>query len=156
MQAPRLSPEELEIGFRGAKVLTGNDYEFGMMADKLGISEEQLRRRVPVTVMTRGEAGALITVGDEEYEIPAAKPERLVDPTGAGDAFRAGFVKGMLRGFSWPVVGRMGALAAVYALEHGGTQQHRYTVAEFVSRYRENFGDSDEIDTLVHESRITV
>lgn len=156
MQAPRLTPEELEIGFRGAKVLTGNDYEFGMMADKLGITEAQLRRRVPVTVMTRGEAGALITTGDEEYEIPAARPQRVADPTGAGDAFRAGFVKGMLRGLSWPVVGRMGALAAVYALEHNGTQQHRYTVADFVSRYRENFGDSAEIETLLDESSVTV
>ncbi len=72
MQAPRMTGEELEAGCKGAKVLIGNDYEFGMMAEKLGISEAELRRRVPVTVMTRGSAGALITAGDEEHDIPAA------------------------------------------------------------------------------------
>jgi adenosine kinase len=151
-----MTGEELEAGFTGAKVLTGNDYEFGMMAEKLGISESQLRRRVPITVMTRGEAGALLTVEGEEYDIPAAKPLRVVDPTGAGDAFRAGLVKGMVRGFSWPVVGRMAALSAVYAIEQAGTQQHSYTIAEFVERYRENYGTSDEVESLLHEARVTV
>lgn len=156
MQAPRMTAAELETGFKGAQVLTGNDYEFGMMAEKLGITETELRRRVPVTVMTKGEAGALITVDGEEYEVPAAKPEHVVDPTGAGDAFRAGFVKGMTRGFSWPVVGRMAALCAVYAIEHAGTQQHSYTINEFVERYRVNFGASEEIDSLLDEVRVTV
>ncbi len=155
MQAPRMTAAELEAGFRGAQVLTGNDYEFSMMAEKLGISEAQLRRRVPVTVMTRGEAGALITVGDEEYEIPSAKPRAVVDPTGAGDAFRAGFVKGLTHGFSWPVAGRLGALTAVYALEQSGTQQHAYTVREFVERYRENFGTSDEVESLLDAAQVT-
>ncbi len=156
MQAPRMNGAELEAGFKGAKILTGNDYEFGMMAEKIGVSEAELRRRVPVTVMTRGEAGALITVGDDEYEIPSARPRQVVDPTGAGDAFRAGFVKGLARGFSWPVVGRLGALTAVYALEHAGTQQHSYTLQEFVERYRENFGASPEVDSLLDEAKITV
>ncbi len=149
MQAPRMTAEELDAGFQGAKVLTGNDYEFGMMAEKLGISEDDLRRRVPVTVMTRGEAGSLITVEGESFEIPPAKPEKVVDPTGAGDAYRAGFMKGMTRGFSWPVVGRLAALSAVYAIEHPGTQQHSYTMPEFVARYRENFGPSEEVDSLL-------
>ncbi len=151
MQAPRMTGEELEAGFQGAKILTGNDYEFGMMAEKLGITEPELRRRVPITVMTRGEAGALITVEGQEYEIPPASPTALVDPTGAGDAFRAGFVKGMARGFSWPVVGRLGALTGVYAIEHAGTQHHYYTIREFVDRYRANFGASDEVDSLLSD-----
>ncbi|HEX6289264.1 MAG TPA: carbohydrate kinase family protein [Herpetosiphonaceae bacterium] len=155
MQAPRMTAEELEAGFRGAKILTGNDYEFGMMAEKLRITEEQLRRCVPITIMTRGEAGALLTVEGEEFEIPAARARQVVDPTGAGDAFRAGFVKGMVRGFSWPVVGRMAALSAVYAIEHAGTQQHSYTIAEFVERYRENFGSSEEVESLLDETPVT-
>jgi adenosine kinase len=149
MQAPRMTAEELNEGFRGARILTGNDYEFGMMAEKLGIREEELARRVPVTVMTRGEAGAIITVGDERHEIPAAKPTKVVDPTGAGDAYRSGLMVGLRRGWSWPVAGRAAALAAVYAIEHAGTQQHAYTPSEFVARYRENFGPSEEIDALV-------
>ena len=149
MQAPRMTAVELEAGFRGARVLTGNDYEFGMMAEKLGIAEDQLRRKVPITVMTKGEAGALITVDGEEYEIPPASPTAVVDPTGAGDAYRAGLVTGMARGFSWPVIGRLGALTAVYAIEQTGTQHHYYTLPEFVERYRSNFGASDEVDSLL-------
>jgi adenosine kinase len=149
MQAPRMTGVELEAGFKGAKVLTGNDYEFGMMAEKLGITEDQLRRKVPITVMTKGEAGALITVEGVDYEIPPASPTAVVDPTGAGDAYRAGLVTGMARGFSWPVIGRLGALTAVYAIEHTGTQHHYYSLPEFVERYRSNFGPSDEVDSLL-------
>jgi len=149
MQAPRMTGPELEAGFKGAKVLTGNDYEFGMMAEKLGITEAELRERVPITVVTKGEHGALITVGGQEFEIPPARPHAVVDPTGAGDAYRAGLVTGMAHGFSWPVVGRMGALTAVYAIEHAGTQHHGYALADFVERYHVNFGPSDEVDSLL-------
>jgi len=148
MQLPRLERAELEKGCRGAKVLAGNDYEFGMMAEKLGVSEAELRRLVPITVMTRGEAGALITVDDEEFEIPPARPKVVVDPTGAGDAFRAGFILGLKRGWPWPVVGRLAALTAVHAIEHPGPQQHSYTLDEFQARYRENFGSSAEVAAL--------
>ncbi len=77
--------------------------------------------------MTRGEAGALITVDKEEFDIPPAKPKEVVDPTGAGDAFRSGFILGMKKGLPWPVVGRLAALTGVYAIEHPGPQQHSYT-----------------------------
>lgn len=149
MQAPRLSPEDLDQGFRGAKILTGNDYEFGMMAEKLGITESNLRHRVPITVMTRGEAGCLITADGQEYEIPTAKPSKVVDPTGAGDAFRAGLIVGHRHGLSWPTTGRLAALTATYAIEHSGTQEHAYSLTDFLARYRENFGDSSEIEALM-------
>ena len=92
-----------------------------------GVAGAELRRMAPITVMTRGEAGALITADGEEFEIPAARPRAVVDPTGAGDAFRPGFVLGMKRGWPWPVVGRVAALTAVYAVEHRGPQRHSYT-----------------------------
>ena len=149
MQAPRLTAAELEEGFRGARVLIGNDYEFGMMAEKLGVTEDALRRRLPVTVVTRGAEGSLITADGQEYEVPPAQPSAVVDPTGAGDAFRAGFVKGMVRGLSWPATGRLAALTAVYAIEHAGTQEHAYTPGEFLDRYRANFGRSDEVEALL-------
>lgn len=148
MQLPRLERSDLEKGCRGARILAGNDYEFGMMADKLGVAEAELRRMAPITVMTRGEAGALITVDEQEFEIPSAKPREVVDPTGAGDAFRAGFVLGMKRGWPWPVVGRVAALTAVYAVEHRGPQGHSYTPDEFRDRYRDNFGAAPEIDAM--------
>ncbi len=148
MQLPRLSRDDIEKGCGGARILAGNDYEFGMMAEKLGITEAELRRRVPISVMTRGEAGSLITVGDECFEIPAAKCKKVVDPTGAGDAFRSGFVLGFKRKLPWPVVGRLASLAGVYAVEQHGPQQHAYTLQEFAARYRENFGASPEISDL--------
>ena len=92
--------------------------------------------------MTKGEAGALITVGTDEFEIPPAKPKEVVDPTGAGDAFRAGFILGLKQNLPWPVVGRLAALTAVYAIEQKGPQQHAYTLDQFVARYRENFGSA--------------
>ncbi len=148
MQLPRLERADLEKGCRGARIVAGNDYEFGMMADKLGVAETDLRRMAPITVMTRGEAGAVITVDGQEFEIPPAKPREVVDPTGAGDAFRAGFVLGMKRGWPWPVVGRVAALTAVYAVEHRGPQGHSYTPDEFRDRYRDNFGPAPEIDAM--------
>ncbi|CEF48434.1 unnamed protein product [uncultured bacterium] len=149
MQLPRMDKAELEVGCKGAKILAGNDYEFGMMADKMGIAEADLRRRTPITVMTKGEAGALITVDGQEYDIPPARPEKVVDPTGAGDAFRSGFVLGMSKGFSWPTVGRLAALTAVYAIEQPGPQEHSYTIEQFVARYKENYGDSREVEGLL-------
>ncbi len=148
MQAPRMTADELNAGFRGARMLTGNDYEFSMMADKLGISEHDLRRRVPVTVMTRGEAGALITVEGTEYDIPPARPTEVKDPTGAGDAFRSGLITGYSLGLPWDVTGRIAALTAVYAIEHAGTQEHSYTIDQFRARYRENYGDTPELAKL--------
>jgi len=152
MQLPRLSREDLEQGCRGARILAGNDYEFGMLAEKMGITEAELQRTVPITVMTRGEAGSVITVGDERYEIPAAKCSKVVDPTGAGDAFRSGFVLGYKRKLPWPVVGRLASLTGVYAVEQHGPQQHAYTLQEFAARYRENFGSSSEIDEIVRRA----
>ncbi len=155
MQAPRMNADELRAGFSGAKVLTGNDYEFGMMAEKLGITEPELRGLVPITVVTRGEAGSSIFVEGDEFVIPAARPREVVNPTGAGDAYRAGFVKGMVRGLPWDVVGRIASLSAVYAVEHAGTQQHHYTPQQFVERYHENFGPAPEVEMLLETRPVT-
>lgn len=148
MQLPRMDRAELEEGRKGARILAGNDYEFGMMAEKLGVSEPELRKSVPISVMTLGEKGALVTVEGAEHEIPPARPGKVVDPTGAGDAFRGGFVAGMSLGLPWPVVGRMASLTAVYAIEHPGPQEHSYSLDEFIARYRENFGPAEELEAL--------
>lgn len=148
MQLPRMDKAELEEGRKGAKILAGNDYEFGMMAEKLGITEEALRKSVPITVMTLGEKGALITVEGKEYQIPPAKPGKVADPTGAGDAFRGGFVAGMARKLPWEVVGRMASLTAVYAIEHPGPQEHAYSLDDFIARYQSNFGSSEDLAAL--------
>ncbi|MDB5351371.1 MAG: adoK [Planctomycetota bacterium] len=141
MQAPRLSPEDLKAGFKGAAILTGNDYEFGMMSSKLSMTEADLRATVPVCVVTHGAEGSSIFADGLEIRIPPAKPRQVVNPTGAGDSFRSGLVAGLALGLPWEVCGRLGAVAAVYAVEHLGPQQHFFTRDEFLARYRENFGD---------------
>ncbi len=140
MQAPRLTPEDLREGFSGAKILIGNDYEFGMMAEKLGVDEAGLRAQVPIAVVTKGADGSSIFADGTEYKIPAAKPRAVVNPTGAGDSYRSGLIAGMSRGLPWDVCGRLGAVASVYAVENVGPQEHTFTIEEFADRYRENFG----------------
>ena len=77
-------------------------------------------------------------------------PTVVLEPTGVGDAYRAGLLKGLAQGYSWPVIGRIAALAAVYVIEHPGPQPRPYSIAEFVARYRENFGDTIELETSQH------
>jgi adenosine kinase len=75
-------------------------------------------------------------------------PEPLVEPTGVGDAYRSGVIKGMLCGYGWEATGRIAALAATYVLEHHGTQNHHYTLDEFIERYQQVFGDAPELGDL--------
>lgn len=140
-QAPRLEAHHLEVGLRGARVLVGNDYEFGMMARKLGISEEELIAATPLTVVTRGEQGSLIyTEGRLAARIPIAPVAEVKDPTGAGDAYLAGLAFGIARDLPLEVTGRIAALAAAYAIEQRGCQEHAYSRTEFAERYRRAFG----------------
>ena len=148
-QIVRLTSQELLDGMRGARLLIVNEYEFAMIRSKTELTEEDLLALPESTIVTRGEEGSTIYAGGEELTIPAIQPETLAEPTGVGDAYRAGVIKGMLRGYPWPVVGRIAALAATYVLEQYGTQNHRYTLPEFAARYRRLLGDTPELDDLV-------
>jgi adenosine kinase len=140
-QTPRLEAEHLRLGLKGAKVLVSNDYEFGMMARKLEISEEALIASVPLTVVTRGEEGAVFYVdGKQAALIPVAPVSEVVDPTGAGDAFLSGIVYGLARDLPLEVTGRIAALTASYCIEQRGCQEHRFRASEFAERYRAAFG----------------
>lgn len=148
-QSPRLSAEHIRMGLRGARVLVGNDYEFGMMAHKLDITEEELIASAPLTVITRGEAGSLIyTNGRLAAEIPTAPVREVVDPTGAGDAYLAGLAFGIARDLPLEVTGRVAALAATYAIEERGCQEHSYGRAEFAARYKTAFGQELPAEAL--------
>jgi adenosine kinase len=147
-QIVRLSGEELLEGMRGARILIVNEYEFGMIGSKTGLSDEELLALPEVTIITQGEAGSTIYAGEQRLSIPVVRPEPLVEPTGVGDAYRAGIIKGMLRGLSWQTTGRIASLAATYVLEQHGTQNHHYSLREFVARYREVFGDTSELKSL--------
>lgn len=140
-QTPRMSAEHIQIGLRGARVLVGNDYEFGMMARRLEISEEALIAAVPLTIVTKGEQGSQIyTDGRLATEVPVAPVREVVDPTGAGDAYLAGLAFGIGRDLPLDVTGRIAALCATYAIESRGCQEHAFTRPDFAERYRASFG----------------
>lgn len=149
-QIPRLEPDQLVKGVEGAKVLVVNDYEFEMMKNKTGLSEDDIRSKVETVIITQGEEGSLIYTDNQKFDIPSAKPNRVAEPTGAGDAFRAGIIAGMMRGYSWDVIGRLGSVAAVYVLEQHGTQRHTFTRRQLANRYREAFGETNELDDFVN------
>ena len=154
-QIIRLSGQELLEGTRGAKMLIVNEYEFGLIKNKTGLSDEALLSLPEATIVTQGDAGSTIYADGVELVVPVVQPNPLSEPTGVGDAYRAGIIKGMLRGYSWQTTGRLAALAATYVLEQYGTQNHRYSVDEFVERYRQVFGDAPELEDMVRSPSST-
>ncbi len=141
-QIIRLSGDDLREGIDGSTMLIVNDYEFEMIRNKTGFSEEQVLCCTGTLIVTRGGQGSTIWTGGTRIDVPTVKPLREADPTGVGDAYRAGIIKGMSLGLPWDVIGRMGSLAATFVLECHGTQNHSYTWEEFVARYRESFGNA--------------
>lgn len=148
-QTIRLSAEDLRAGIEGCALLTVNEYELGMIREKTKLSAEEITTLGSGLLITRGEQGSEIRVDGQAYAIPAVMPSHVAEPTGAGDAFRAGLLRGMELGLPWDVSGRMGAIAATYVLENMGTQNHSFTTADFVSRYREHFDDRGCLDVLL-------
>ena len=149
-QVVRLSGEELRAGLEGCDLLVLNQYECDMLQNKTGLSAGAIHAApARACVVTLGAEGARIWAGGDVHDIPIAPPERVDDPTGVGDAFRAGLIKGLALGLSWDLAGRMGALAATYTLEQPGPQSHRYTLPEFVARFRQHFDDQGALDALL-------
>ncbi|HEX5473186.1 MAG TPA: carbohydrate kinase family protein [Vicinamibacterales bacterium] len=138
-QCARMNGDELRDGLEGAAVVVCNDYEFELMRQKTGLDEQGIRARCGAVVITRGEHGCTILT-DERTDVPAVPPHRIVDPTGVGDAFRGGFMKGLALGLDLVTCGRLGSVAATYALEHLGGQGHAYSWEEFRDRYTAHFG----------------
>ncbi len=148
-QVLRLEGEEIRRDMAGARFLFVNDYEYGLIEKKTGLGLDGILSLVEVLVVTRGEHGTLIYQNGSRTSIPAYPPERILDPTGVGDAFRGGFLAGWVRGFPLELCGKMGALAATYCLEQTGTQNHTYTRREFVRRFRQHFDDEGALDALL-------
>lgn len=138
-QITTLNQEELTRGIRGAKVLIGNDYEMEMIRRKTGLTQDKLLELSEMVITTKGGEGSIIETRGETFKIPIARPEKVVDPTGAGDAYRAGLIKGLIEKRPPEIVGRLAALAAVWPIEYRGTQEHHYTQEEFERRYEESF-----------------
>ena len=149
-QIIRLSGEDLRVGLEGCDLLVVNEYEFGMLREKTGLTAEEIQSApARACVVTLGAAGTRIWAADDVVEVPIVPPERIDEPTGVGDAFRAGLVKGLALNLPWDLAGRMGALAATYTLEHFGPQGHCCSLWEFVARFREHFDDDGALDVLL-------
>ncbi len=116
-----------------------NDYEAQLMQERTGLSPVALAKKVKALIITRGADGSLVYTGGQVIEIPPAKPQATLDPTGCGDAYRAGLVYGLLENFDWATTGRIASLMGAMKVETYGTQNHSFTLATFKERYRENF-----------------
>jgi adenosine kinase len=121
--------------------LIGSDYEMAVIEQKTGLSVEDLAERVPFVGVTLGKFGSKLRFEGRTVEIPAATAERMGDPTGGGDAYRAGLLKGLMLGLPLEIAGRMGSLAATYSVERHGPQEQYYTATEFVARFDQVFPD---------------
>jgi adenosine kinase len=147
-QILRLEGPELERDLERARFLFVNDYEFDLISKKTGLDLVRMLQHVDVIVITRGKEGSLIYTKDNEFTIPVFPEVCVADPTGVGDAFRAGFLTGYAHNWNWDLCGRIGSLAATYCLEQKGTQNHLFTRFEFVNRFREHFDDKGVLDAL--------
>lgn len=139
-QIPDLDAQDLAAGIGGAKVFISNDYELSLVMQKTGLGENDILARSEILITTLGGKGSVIKTGSEVYNIPPAKPDNVSDPTGAGDAYRAGFIKGLACGLPLEVTGRLAATVAVYSVEKYGTQTHAFTLDRLKERYKKNFG----------------
>ena len=150
-QIVSMEPEDLHAGVTGAHMILVNAYEFRLIEKKLGLTEEDITEKCSVLGITRGKHGAVILAQGTRNETPAFPTEDVLDPTGAGDAFRGGFLRGVALDLSWELCGLVGALAATYCLEQVGTQNHNYTPSAFADRFRIHFDDEGALDVLLEQ-----
>lgn len=148
-QVARLEGEELARDLEGARFLFVNEYEFELIRKKTGFDLNSMLRRVGSVVVTRGADGASLHADGREIVIPVFPTEKIVDPTGVGDAFRGGFLTAYGHGWDWELCGKTGALAATYCLERMGPQGHAYAPKEFVERYRRQWKDKGKLGALL-------
>jgi adenosine kinase len=139
-QCARMSGDDLRDGMSGAMIVIANDYEFELIRQKTGMDEDAILERSGALVVTRGERGCSIIERHTKTDVPAVPPHKIVDPTGVGDAFRGGLLKGLACGASYRICAQIGSVAATYALEHLGGQSHAYTWPEFLERFEQHFG----------------
>ena len=140
-QMTALDARELCMLIGQAKFLIANDYEMKLMQEKTEWDMEEMLKNVEMIITTRGEKGSTITHKEGSIDIAPCPPMSVDDPTGAGDAYRAGFFTAYVRGENLKTCGQVASVAATYAVEHYGTQNHMFTKKEFAERYRETYGE---------------
>jgi adenosine kinase len=152
-QIVRLTGDELWKGIEDSLALYVNDYEFGLVQKMTRKSPQELLKKLLFMVVTCGKEGSTVYSREREYHIPVVPPEKIADPTGVGDAYRGGFLTGYSHNLDLETCGQMGTLAATYCLEQEGTQGHCYTLAEFITRFRQHFDDHGQLDCLLVKQR---
>lgn len=151
-QVPRLSGEELAEGISGAYAMIINAYEAEIICKKTHKTLDDLRSEIDILVITQGKHGSHVYIDSNLIEIDAFPTDSIKDPTGAGDAYRGGFLHGIVSGWSLERSAQVGSLCATYALEHVGTQSHSYTPEEFIARFRTHFDDQGDLNSLLASS----
>lgn len=131
---PMLEPLDLIQSIEGCRLLISNDYELDLILKKTGLDKKDLLNRAGTVIVTLGEKGSTILTAEKEIPIPAIKPKKIEDPTGAGDAYRGGLISGLIQGKTIEESARMGSVCASFAVEQYGTQEYRFTNQEFVER----------------------
>lgn len=137
---PSFSGDDLKKMLSGSTLLISNDYELEMVIRATGLQKGDLLEHTGTVITTLGEKGSIILTPEGKVEVPAAKASQVVDPTGAGDAYRAGLIKGIVLGQRLPEAARIGGACASFAVESYGTQEHRFSPEAFRARYEDNFG----------------
>jgi adenosine kinase len=137
---PMFGGEDLKTFIAQARWVAVNDYEWGLLQQKTGLTVSDVTAQVEALVVTRGAEGSVIYTKDRTLQVPSARPNAVVDPTGCGDAYRAGLIHGLLRGLDWEATGRIASLMGAIKVESRGPQNHRFTPTEFARRYQDNFG----------------
>lgn len=141
-QLPMFDADELKTFLDQATYAIFNDYESEMVFEKTGLSLEQVAEKVEALIVTRGGKGSEIYTGGELTRIASAPISAAVDPTGCGDAYRAGIMFGLSKGYDWKTCGQLGSLCGAIKIEQSGTQKHQFTMPEFSARYQSAFGES--------------
>jgi adenosine kinase len=137
---PILDREELVEMIEGAAIYVVNDYEWSLTLERSGLDGDAVTSRADVVIVTQGERGSLVRRGRDVQEIPAVAAERVVDPTGAGDAYRAGLLHGLARGLPLEKAARIGSLLGALEVEHSGTQNLTLNLPAFRARFEREFG----------------
>ena len=137
---PLFNGAELRDFIELADYVTVNDYESNLLQERTGWSENDIVKRVKAYITTRGPHGSQIHTAEKTIDVPPAHERRVTDPTGCGDAYRAGLIFGLMRGYDLPTSGRMASLMGALKVEHPGTQNQRFDYAEFAEQFRQQFG----------------
>ncbi|MEM7401816.1 MAG: carbohydrate kinase family protein [Pseudomonadota bacterium] len=139
---PMFNGEELLQFIEQASYVCVNDYESQLLQERTGLSIQQIAEKVEAAIVTRGGEGSIIHTNGNAIEIPPVKASTVKDPTGCGDAYRGGLIYGVMNNLDWEVTGRIAALIGAIKVAHNGTQNHKFSLAEFKDQYKKEFGQT--------------